>query len=205
MALKIAVLGSTKGSDLQGVINAIESGILNAEISLVLSNKKNAFILERAKKHNLKAIYVNPKEFASKEKFDEKLIELLEKEKVELILLIGWMRILSAKFCNQFKNRIINIHPSLLPEFAGGMDLNVHEEVLKAGKKVTGCTLHFVTAEVDEGPIIMQKKVQVLDEDTAETLKEKVQKAEQEIIIKAVELFEEGKIKVAGNKVIIDG
>ncbi|MBN2127636.1 MAG: phosphoribosylglycinamide formyltransferase [Candidatus Diapherotrites archaeon] len=202
--IRIVVLGSTKGTDLQCVIDAIEAKKLNAEIVLVLSNKKDAFILERAKKHKLKAIFVDPAQIKPREFYDSKLIQLIEKEKPDLILLIGWMRILSEKFCNQFKNKIMNIHPSLLPEFAGGRDSNVHEEVIKAGKKETGCTLHFVTAKVDEGPIIMQKKVSVEENETPDSLKEKVQKAEQEVILNAVDLFEKGKIKVTEGKVIIE-
>ncbi len=202
--IKLCVLGSTRGTDLQAIIDSIESGELDAKISLVISNKKNAFILERARKHGLKTIFLDSKNIKPRDVYDSKLIELIDEESVDLILLIGWMRILSKKFVNHFKNKIINIHPSLLPEFAGGMDANVHEEVLKAGKEFTGCTLHFVTENVDEGPIILQKKVKVLKNDSVESLKKRVQLAEQEIIIKAIKLFNEKKISVVGNEVIIN-
>jgi phosphoribosylglycinamide formyltransferase 1 len=170
----------------------------------VISNKKDAFILERAKKHGIKTIFLDSTEIKPREFYDSKLIQIIEKEKPDLILLIGWMRILSEKFCKKFENKIINIHPSLLPDFAGGKDLNVHEEVIKTGKKITGCTLHFVTEKVDEGPIIMQKKVLIEENETPETLKEKVQKAEQEILIKAINLFEKNKIKLIDGKVLIE-
>ncbi len=117
--------------------------------------------------------------------------------------MLGYMRIVSPWFVNRYKNRIINIHPSLLPAFAGGMDLDVHQQVLDAGAKVTGCTLHFVTESVDAGPVILQKSVEVAEGETADTLKAKVQKAEQEIIEKALKLFSEGKIKVEDGKVSI--
>ena len=200
--LNIGVLGSTKGTDLQAVIGAIEAKELDARISAVVSNKKDAYILERARKHNIEAVFVDAKG-KEREDFDRQVSKELEKHKVNLILAIGYMRILSPWFVNKYKNRIMNIHPSLLPAFAGGMDRDVHAEVLKAGVKETGCTLHFVTEDVDSGPIIMQKKVKVEKNETVESLKKKVQKAEQEIIVKALKLYEKGKIKVKGDKVAI--
>ena len=200
--LNIGVLGSTKGTDLQAVIGAIEAKDLNARISAVVSNKKDAYILERAGKHNIDAVFIDSKG-KGKEEFDRQVSKELEKHRVNLILAIGYMRILSSWFVNKWKNKIMNIHPSLLPAFAGGMDRDVHAEVLKAGVKETGCTLHFVTEEVDSGPVIMQKKVKVEKNDTVESLKEKVQKAEQEIIVKALKLYEQGKIKVKNEKVTI--
>ena len=128
---------------------------------------------------------------------------MLDENKVELVLLIGYMRILSPWLVRKYKDKIINIHPSLLPAFAGGMDKDVHQEVLKSGVKVTGCTLHFVDESVDSGPIIMQKEVEISKDETVDSLKAKVQKAEQEVIVKAIDLFEKGKIKVEGKKVII--
>jgi len=202
MILSIGVLGSTKGTDLQAVIGAIEAKELDARISAVVSNKKDAYILERARKHNIEAVFVDAKG-KEREDFDRQVSKELEKHKVNLILAIGYMRILSPWFVNKYKNRIMNIHPSLLPAFAGGMDRDVHAEVLKAGVKETGCTLHFVTEDVDSGPIIMQKKVKVEKNETVESLKKKVQKAEQEIIVKALKLYEKGKIKVKGDKVAI--
>lgn len=200
--LNIGVLGSTKGTDLQAAIDSIEARELNAKISVVVSNKKDAYILERAKKHNIGAVFVDSKG-KEREDFDREVSKELEKHRVNLILAIGYMRIFSPWFVNKWKDKIMNIHPSLLPAFAGGMDRDVHAEVLKAGVKETGCTLHFVTEEVDSGPVIMQKKVKVEKNETVESLKEKVQKAEQEIIVKALKLYEQGKIKVKNEKVTI--
>ncbi len=202
MTLKIGVLGSTKGTDLQAIIDAIENGTLDAEIVCVISNVEDAYILERARKHGIEAIFI---EYEGKRRilFDKAVAREFDRRGVELVLLIGFMRILSPWFCKHYENRIMNIHPSLLPLFAGGMDTNVHEEVLRMGLKVTGCTLHFVTPEVDKGPIIMQKPVMVSDDDTPETLKAKVQQAEQEVLLEAIRKFSEGKIKVEGNRVKI--
>ncbi len=202
MTLKIGVLGSTKGTDLQAVIDAIERNELDAEIVCVISNEEDAFILERAREHGIEAIDI---EYVGKRRilFDKTAAKEFDSRGVELVLLIGFMRILSPWFCKHYENRIMNIHPSLLPLFAGGMDTNVHEEVLNRGLKVTGCTLHFVTHRVDKGPIIMQKPVMVEDSDTTETLKAKVQQAEQEVLIEAIRKFGEGRIKVEGNRVKI--
>jgi len=202
MILNIGVLASTKATDLQAVIDAIQAKQLNSKISVVVSNKGDAYALERAKKHNIEAVFINSKD-KEREDFDREVSDVLEKYDVDLILAIGYMRILSGWFVNKWKNKIMNIHPSLLPAFAGGMDKDVHTEVLKAGVKETGCTLHFVTEEVDSGPIIMQKKVDVAENETIESLKAKVQKAEQEVIVKALKLYDEGKMKVEGSKVVI--
>ena len=210
--LNIGILASTKASDMQAIIDAIGAKELDARISAVISDKKDAYALERARKHSIKAIFIDPsskvilKEI-SKEKrrelFDKKVFEELKKNNVELVLLIGYMRIVSSWLVKKYKNKIMNIHPSLLPKFAGGIDMDVHQAVLDAKEKVTGCTLHFIDESVDSGPIIMQKEVQIGKNETAETLKEKVQKAEQEIIVKAIGLFEKGRIKVQNNKVVI--
>jgi len=200
--MNVGILASTKATDLQAVIDTIESKELNVIISVVISDKKNAYALERAKKHNIEAVFIDPKD-KEREEFDKEVSKELEKHDVDLILLIGYMRILSPLFVNKYKNKIMNIHPSLLPAFAGGMDKDVHAEVLKAGVKETGCTLHFVDESVDGGPIIMQKKVSVEEDETVDSLKEKVQEAEQEVIIKVLKLYDEGKINVKGNKVTI--
>ena len=202
MIMNIGVLASTKASDLQAVIDATEAKELNIKISVVISNKEDAYALERARKHNIEAVFINSKG-KEREDFDREVSKELEKHDVDLILAIGYMRILSSWFVNKYKNKIMNIHPSLLPAFAGGMDKDVHAEVLKAGVKETGCTLHFVDESVDSGPIILQKKVNVEKNETIESLKAKVQKAEQEVIIKALKLCDEGKIKVEDGKVTI--
>lgn len=196
----IAVLASTRGTDLQALMDAIEQKKLLARLIVICNKECGA--LERAKKHTIPH-YLIPSQGKEREAFDKEIAAILDKEKVELIVLIGYMLYLSPWFANRYRNRIMNIHPSLLPAFAGGMDLNVYEEVLKRGSKVTGCTLHFVDEGEDTGPIILQKAVEVKEQDTAETLKERVQKAEQEIILQGIRLFFDGKLQVEGNQVRI--
>ena len=202
MALNIAVLGSTRGTDLQAVIDAIKNENLGAKISIVISNRPGAFILERAKNSGIGTKLIESKG-KSREAFDRELLQELELHRPDIILLIGYMRFLSDAFVQKYRNRIMNIHPSLLPAFAGGMDRNVHQAVLDAKVKETGCTLHFVDETPDNGPIILQKRVPVAGSDTADSLKEKVQEAEQEIIVKGLKLFAEGRLKVEGKSVKI--
>ena len=201
--LNVAALGSTRGTDLQAIIDAIESGKLkDVKISVVISNKKDAYILERAKKHNLEAVFVDPKD-KSREEFDKEVDKILEEKGIELILLIGYMKIMSSEFVNKWLNKVMNIHPSLLPAYEGGMDLNVHEEVLKRGCKVSGCSLIFIDEGADTGPIIIQNVCEIDNDETADTLKAKVQKLEGEALIEGIELFRDGKLKVKGKKVIV--
>ncbi len=198
--LILGVLASTRGTDLQSVIDAIESKQLDAGIACVVINKHEAFALQRAKKHGIESIFLDPKEFGSKEAFDEKFVQLLKERNVELVLHIVYNKFLSEPFLNAFKNRAMNIHPSLLPSFKG-WDRNVHQEVLDAGCKVSGCSLFFVTGEPDSGPIIAQKAVSLAESETVDSLKEKVQKEEQEVILQGIELFQQGRLKVEGNRV----
>ena len=186
--IKLGVIGSTNGTDLQAVLDAVGSGELNAEVSVVLSNQKNAYILERAENHNVPAVFVSHKG-KTREEFDAEMTGVLKEYGVDLVLLVGFMRILSAGFCREWQNKLLNVHPSLLPKYAGGMDTNVHEEVLKNGDTETGCTIHFVTDEVDGGPILVQKKCNVESDDTAETLKIKVQQLEGEAFIEVINLI----------------
>jgi phosphoribosylglycinamide formyltransferase-1 len=192
--LRIGILASTRATSSQALIDAIADKKLNAVISVLISNKANAFALERAKNHGIKAVFIESKG-KEREQYDKEIAKTLDENNVDLILLIGYMRILSPWFVRKYRNRVMNIHPSLLPAFAGGMDKDVHQEVLNAKAKVTGCTLHFVDESVDGGKIIMQKKVKIEKDETAESLKGKVQKAEQEVIVKAIDLFEKGKIR----------
>ena len=187
--IKLGVLGSTNGTDLRAIFDAIGSGELNAEVSVVLSNQKNAYILERAENHNVPAMFISHKE-KSREEFDFEMTSILKNHNVDLLLLIGFMRILSAEFCGEWQDRLLNVHPSLLPKYAGGMDTNVHEEVIKNGDTETGCTIHFVTDEVDGGPILIQKKCNVDAGDTVETLKTKVQELEGRAFIEAIQLIQ---------------
>ena len=187
--IRIGVLGSTRGTDLQAILDAINSKQLDSNLSVVISNKKTAFILERAKKHKIPSYYISHKNI-NRETFDKKVTDVLKEFKVDLVLLIGFMRILSKSFCQEWNGKILNVHPSLLPKYAGGMDTNVHEKVLKNKDKETGCTIHFVTDEVDCGPVFIQKKCSVKPEDTVRSLKRKVQKLEGEAFLEAIPLFE---------------
>jgi phosphoribosylglycinamide formyltransferase-1 len=186
--IRLGVLGSTKGTDLQAILDAIQNGALDAEVSVVISNRENAYILERARDHNVPDVFVFHKGKTSDE-FDQEITAALHQHEAELVLLIGFMRILSAEFCRKWQDRILNVHPSLLPKYAGGMDTNVHEEVLRNGDMETGCTIHFVTEEVDAGPILIQKKCGVAAEDTIESLKTKVQQLEGMAFIEAIEMI----------------
>lgn len=199
--LRIAVLASTRGTDMQAIIDKINAGELNAEIVCVISNKKDAYALERARKYGIEAIFIDPKG-KSAEEYDREILNELKKRDVDLILLIGYNRYVTKVLIDEYRYRIMNIHPSLLPAFPG-WDKNVHKAVLDYGCKITGCTLHFVDEKLDAGPIILQKAVEVFEDDTVESLKERVQKAEQEIIIQGIKLFMEGRLKVENNKVRI--
>ncbi|MEK6958330.1 MAG: phosphoribosylglycinamide formyltransferase [archaeon] len=198
--LRIAVLGSTKGTDLQAIIDAIEKRELDAKIVLVASDRKNAFILERAKKHGIETLCVDYKKLAERKKAEEAMVKALRKRKTELVLLIGFMKILTPYFVHEFRHRIWNIHPSLLPKYAGGMNLDVHAEVLRNNEKESGCTLHEVSERVDAGKIIMQKKVKIAASETPETLREKVQKLEQESFLEAIKMVTQGQISIGGQK-----
>ena len=186
--INIGVLGSTNGTDLQFIFNAIDEGKLDANVSVVISNKEDSYILKRAQAHNTQNVFISHKN-KDREDFDSEMTMVLKEHSVELILLIGFMRILSSKFCNQWNGKILNVHPSLLPKYAGGMDTNVHEEVLKNNEKETGCTIHLVTDEVDKGPVVIQKKCLVDSDDTIESLKAKVQNLEGDAFLEAIPLF----------------
>lgn len=193
---RIGVLASTKGTDLQAVIDEINDGKMpGIEIAIVLSNREDAYALERARLQEVKAFFVDPKGKTRKE-YDRELAQILKKEKVELVCLIGYMRILSAEFVQQFPGHIINVHPALMPKFSGPgfYGGNVHEAVLKAGEKETGCTIHVVDEGVDTGEIIAQKKVSISPDDIPETLKEKVQNLEKKLYPEVIRRFAKGEI-----------
>ncbi|MCH8010342.1 MAG: phosphoribosylglycinamide formyltransferase [Candidatus Marinimicrobia bacterium] len=191
--MKLGILGSTKGTDLQTIIDAIDHGELEASIEVVISNRKKAYILERARNHGIKAVIISHKG-KNREDFDREMTDVLNSRGVKLILLIGFMRILSPWFCRYWESRIFNVHPSLLPKYAGGMDMNVHVEVLRNKDSETGCTIHIVTEKVDAGPIVVQKKCTVNSGDTPESLKAKVQALEGEAFIEAIKMFQEKKL-----------
>lgn len=204
MVLNIAVLGSTNGTDLQYIIDKLESGdLINISVSFVLSNKEESGILKRSQKHNLKTIYLNPKDFENRRKYDEGITKQLKMHEVEVILLIGYMRLMSSEFVDEWKNKVVNIHPSLLPAFAGGMNKSVHRAVLERGCKVTGASLIFIDHGADTGPIIMQRTCVVSDEDNVDTLKQKVQKLEGEMLVDFLQLFRDNRIVVKDDKVFV--
>jgi len=197
--LAIAILGSTKGTDMQAIIDAIERKELDAEIVLAASDRQDAYILERAKKHGIETLAVDYKKFPRREDAERTIVAKLREKNAQLIILIGFMRILSPTFVGEFRGRLWNIHPSLLPKYGGRMSLDVHAEVLRNHDTLTGCTLHEVTEEVDAGRVIMQKKCIVAPEHTPEGLKLKVQKLEQECILEAIKMVTEGKLSIGGH------
>ena len=204
--LRIAVLASGRGSNLQAVIDAIEAGKVDASIVAVISNKKDAAALERARRHGLKDIFVDSKLFAgrpdSREAYDRLLMDLLRQHNAELVLLAGYMKIVTGVLVKAYSNRMMNIHPSLLPSFPG---LDVQTKAIEWGCKLAGCTVHFVTEGVDEGPIILQAAVPILDQDTPDTLAARILEQEHKLYPRAVQLFAEGRLHIEGRRVRIDG
>jgi len=198
---RIGVFVSGRGTNLQAIIDAIERKEIDAEIVVVISNVKNAYALERARNHNIPAIVINHKDFPNREAFEKALIEELDKRRVDLVCLAGFMRVLTPFFVNHYKNRIMNIHPALLPAFKGLYGHHVHEAVLKSGAKFSGCSVHFVTEDVDGGPIIVQRVVPVKDDDTPDTLAERVLVEEHRAYSEAIKLFTEDRLKIEGNRV----
>ena len=196
--VRLGILGSTRGTDMQALIDEIAMGSLSAEIAVVLSDRPRAFILERAAQYGIPSSFI-PAFTGSKGKrkrkdrtsYDNEISSILTESGVDLVLLIGYMRILSVTFCESWKNRVVNVHPSLLPDFSGGMDSDVHTAVLNAKKLETGCTVHLVTPELDAGPIIIQKRCPVHEDDTADTLKKRVQELEGSALIDAVRDFQQ--------------
>jgi phosphoribosylglycinamide formyltransferase-1 len=179
--IRIAILASGRGSVIPRIIEAINDKRLNARIEIIISNKTDADVLKLAKSYNIKAQYVSSEQLIS---------QTLKQHNVELILLIGYMKILSHTFVDEWRNKILNIHPSLLPAFAGLMDLKVHQAVLESGVKETGCTVHLVTEKLDAGPILLQKKCSVHKADTPQTLKQRVQKLEGEALVEAIKKWQ---------------
>lgn len=183
--MNLAVFASTKGTDLQAVIDAIKSGDLEGvHLKFVLSHKADAYAMERARKAGVKTVFLDPKG-KTREEYDAECLKLCQERHIDLILFIGYMRLVTKILIEPYRNRILNIHPSLLPKYPG-MDLDVHKAVLEAGEKETGCTLHFVDEGADTGPIYIQKKLALREGETPESLKERVQKLEQEVILEGI-------------------
>ena len=206
--LKLAVLVSGGGTNLQAIIDSIADGrITNAEIKVVISNNKNAYALERADKAGIPAKALSPKDFTDREAFNDALLQALIDAEADLVVLAGCLVVIPPKIVEHFKNRIINIHPSLIPSFCGKdyYGLKVHEGVLNRGVKVTGATVHFVDDGTDTGPIILQKAVEVHQDDTPKSLQLRVmEEAEWVIMPRAIDLIANGKVKVEGGKALIE-
>ena len=190
---KLAVLVSGRGSNLQAIIDSIEKEELDADISIVISNTKDAMALSRAERHNIKTTFINPADYLSKRAFDKALIEKLKEYPIDLICLAGYMRILGEEVIQTFKEKIINIHPSLLPAFPG---LNSQKQAIEYGVKFSGCTVHFVDSGIDSGPIISQTVVPIYDNDDEKSLSERILEQEHHLYPKAIKMVKENQIKI---------
>lgn len=201
MTVKIAVLVSGRGSNLQAIMDSIDKGyIKNATINVVISNKANAYALERARNHGINAVFLDPGKYDRNE-YDKAILNVLSQYDTDLLLLAGYFRILGNEIIKAYRNRIMNIHPSLLPAFKG---LHAQKQAFEYGVKVAGCTVHFVDEGLDSGPIIIQKCVPVLTGDTEETLTARILEQEHVIYPEAVRLFTEGKLKIEGRNVVTE-
>lgn len=203
--MNIAVFASGRGSNFQAILNAIDDGRLPAVVTLLVSNNSNAGAMELARSRNIPAIHLNQKQYSSAQLYEEQLLQLLTRYKVELIALAGYMKRIPTVVIDRFRNRILNVHPALLPAFGGaGMyGIHVHEAVLASGAKVTGVTVHVVDEEYDKGPIVMQKCVDVLDDDTPESLAARVLPLEHELYPRAIAAFANKRVRIEGRKVWI--
>ena len=199
--LKLGVLISGNGSNLQSIIDHIEKGSLKATIKIVISNNPDAYGLTRAKKHGIPVVILKNGDFINKEDFDLELINILKNNSVDLVILAGFMRVLTPTFLKAFTQKIMNIHPALLPSFPG---IHGQKQALEYGVKLSGCTVHFVDEGVDTGPIIIQSAVQVFDDDTEETLAARILKEEHRIYPQAIQFYTEGKIEIKGRRVRIN-
>lgn len=205
--LKVVVLVSGGGTNLQAILDAVDSGrITQTKIAGVISNNKNAYALTRAREHQISALCISPKEFSSREEFNQRFLETVDSLQPDLIVLAGFLVVIPEKIIEKYRNRIINIHPSLIPSFCGTgfYGLHVHEAALERGVRVTGATVHFVDEGTDTGPIILQKAVEVREDDTPEVLQRRVmEQAEWIILPEAIHLIANGKVAVEGRKVRI--
>ncbi|WP_432820913.1 phosphoribosylglycinamide formyltransferase [Trichloromonas sp.] len=199
--LRIGALASGGGTNLQAIIDRCQDGSLPAEIVLVISNNQDAGALERASKAGIPVACIDHRSYASREEFDHRVVSALQNAKVDLVILAGFMRIISEIFVEAFPNRIMNIHPALLPAFPG---LHVQRKALEYGVRISGCTVHFVDTGTDTGPIIIQAAVPVLDSDTEATLSARILEQEHQIYPRAIQLFAEGRLRVSGRRVCID-
>jgi len=200
--LTLGVLASGRGSNFQSIIDSIESGFLKARIVALISDNADAYALERAKKHNIESIVLKPNDFPDKNTYYAHIADELEKRGVELVILAGFMRVAGKALIDRYRNKIMNIHPALLPSFPG---LHGQKQAVDYGVKISGCTVHFVDEGVDTGPIIIQAAVPAYDDDTEDTLSERILKQEHKIFPYAIKLYSEGRISVEGRKAAIKG
>lgn len=198
--MNFAVLASGRGSNLWAIIKAVEAGKIKADLKVVISDKKDAYALEHARQAKIPAVFIDPKDFKDRESFDKCLVERLHEFNIDFVVLAGYMRLLSSYFIRQYPDKVLNIHPSLLPAFKG---THAIKEAFDQGVKVTGPTVHFVNEEMDAGPIILQERVEVDPKDTLESLEEKIHQAEHRIYPKVIDLFVQGKLRISGGKVVI--
>jgi len=198
--LTIGVLASGRGSNFQSIIDSINSGFLKAGIKVLITDNPEAYAIERSKKHNIEAIIIKPKEFPDSDSYYSHIAETLKKKDVDLVVLAGFMRVIGKPLIKRFHNKIMNIHPALLPSFPG---LHGQRQALDYGVKMSGCTVHFVDEGVDTGPIIIQAAVPAYGDDIEESLSDRILKQEHRIFPLAIKLFSEGRIAVSGRKVII--
>lgn len=198
--INIGVLVSGSGTNLQAIIGSIEAGQIDGKICIVVSDNLDAYALKRAGKHNIETRYINFKEFNNREEYDKKIISILKEKDCDLVVLAGYMKILTPYFINAYKNKIMNIHPALLPSFPG---LHVQKKAIAHGVKVSGCTVHFVDEGLDSGPIILQKAVKVKEDDSEESLTKRILKEEHNIYPRAIQLFALGRLMIKGRKVFI--
>ncbi len=198
--LTLGVLASGRGSNFQSIIDSIETGILSAKIAVLITDNQDAFAIERAGNHGIESLVIKPHEFSDRNTYYSHIADELKKRDVELVVLAGFMRVVGKALIDQFPDRVINIHPALLPSFPG---LHGQNQAIDYGVKISGCTVHFVDRGVDTGPIIIQAAVPVYHDDTEDTLSERILKQEHRIFPYAIKLFAEGKISVDGRKVTI--
>ena len=197
---RLGILISGSGTNLQAIIDRSESGDLHAEVVCVISNKAEAFGLERARKHGIAAIHLDHRSYSGRGEYDAALVTTLQELHVDLVILAGFMRIVTPVLLDAFPNRVMNIHPALLPSFPG---LDAQKQALDYGAKLSGCTVHFVDAGTDTGPIILQSAVPVLEDDTVASLSERIHHEEHKLYPAAIQLFAEGRLKVEGRRVLI--
>lgn len=203
MSLRLAVMISGGGTNLQSIIDASEENSIQSKIEIIISNNKNAYGLTRGKKHGIDSIYLSEKEFNNKEEYEKELLKILEKKEIDLIVLAGYLSKIPLNIVKKYRNKIVNIHPSLIPSFCGKgfYGIKVHEKALEYGVKVTGATTHFVDENFDTGGIILQKPVIVKEKIVASELQKEVLKIEHEILVETIKLIEEEKLKIAGRNI----